>query len=221
MGTLEISSYRHRNGLTLTLLGALLLCLGPLLLIHEWRAAGMVMLIAAPVLLILGIGKLTEPKIGLSLTAQGLTLYHRRGRWQLSWRDIQRIDQLTLGRGFERREMPYIGFRLNTPESLLDNIDQRLAVGILNEQRNLLLVTLRSECPDCQPEDLFEDAHYRSPMGIYYEGVFAMLGQRMKRFRQLTGFDLVIAEELAGDNGLWELKKCWSTAHSSPAADSE
>ncbi|WP_115719268.1 DUF2982 domain-containing protein [Gallaecimonas mangrovi] len=208
----ELSSYRHRNGLTLTLLGVLLLILGPTLLALGWFGPGMVLLLAMPVLLILGIGKLTEPKVSLSINNHSLSLHHRRGGWSLKWRDIQRIDQLSLGSGFEKMDLPYIGFRLKSPESILDTINTRLAVGLLTEQRNVLLMALRSNCPTCQADDLFEANHYRSPTGKEYRGVLGMLGQRMKRLRELTGFDLLIAEELAGEEGLWTLKKYWAKA---------
>ncbi|MED5525094.1 MAG: DUF2982 domain-containing protein [Pseudomonadota bacterium] len=208
----ELSSHRYRNGLTLTLLGLLLLILGPTLLAFGWFGPGMVLLLAMPVLLILGIGKLTEPKVSLSLNHNSLSLHHRRGGWSLRWQDIQRIDQLAIGSGFERMELPYIGFRLKTPEILLDTINTRLAVGLLTEQRNVLILALRTQSPNPQAEDLFEASYYRSPTGKEYRGVLGMLGQRMKRFRELTGFDVIIAEELAGEEGMWLLKKYWAKA---------
>lgn len=214
MDAQELSSQRHRNGLTLTLLGVLFLVMGPVCLAWGWFGPGMVLLLATPVLLVLGIGKLTEPKVSLSINSHSLSLHHRRGGWSLNWRDIQRIDQLHLGSGFYRQELPYIGFRLKAPEQVLDTIGPRLAVGLLTEQRNLLLLALRQQCPDCQAEDLFEASHYVSPSGKRYSGVLAMLGHRMKRFRELTGFDLLIAEELAGENGLALLRRYWATARS-------
>ncbi|WKE66695.1 DUF2982 domain-containing protein [Gallaecimonas kandeliae] len=209
MNAQELSSHRHRNGLTFTLAGLLLLALGPFCLVKGWYGPGMVLLLACPVLLALGIGKLTEPKVSLSINSQSLSLHHRRGGWSLRWRDIQRIDQLRIGSGFEMRELPYIGFRLKHPEPLLDTISPRLAVGLLTEQRNILLLALGSQ-PTASAEDLFEPHQYQAPSGKHYQGVTAMLGQRMKRLRELTGFDLIINEELAGQDGLAVLRRYWA-----------
>lgn len=210
MKGVDLSSGRHRNGLTFTVAGILVLALGVGALSQHWLGPGMLLILVGPVLLILGVGKLTEPVNNLSVNDQSLSLHHRRGGWSLKWTDIQRLDQLTLGQGFAARELPYIGFRLKNPDCILATISPRLAVGLLTEQRNLLVLALRQQCPSCQADDLFEDNHYISPGGVHYSGVIAMLGNRMARLRALTGFDLLMAEELAGDNGLGLLRRYWA-----------
>lgn len=212
MRELQYTPENHRDGMPLLVLGLVLLVAGLITLAKGWFAPAMVMLIAMPVLIALGVGKLTEPKISLSLNAEQLQFYHRRGQFSIAWSDIQRIDKASVGRGFLRRDLPYIGFRLRDPDGILNTISRRLAVGLLTEQRGVLLMALRSECPDCKPDDLFENTIYHSPNGKLYRGVYAMFGERMKKMRELTGFDVLISEDLAGEDGLAVLRRYWSNA---------
>ncbi|WP_341501741.1 DUF2982 domain-containing protein [Gallaecimonas sp. GXIMD4217] len=217
MSPTHLPSKAKRNGLSLTLLGALLILAGLAALGLGWQGPGMVALLAAMVVLPLGIGKLTEPPYSLSLTAQSLVLHHRRGGWSLNWADIQRIDQPSIGAGFMARPLPFVGIRLKDPDALLGRISPRLAVGLLMETRGLLVMALRQQCPDgrCPSEDLFEDGRYRSPSGQEYQGVLAMLGLRMKKLHELLGYDLFIPEELTNSDAaeaVGLLRRYWAAA---------
>ncbi|WP_250894661.1 DUF2982 domain-containing protein, partial [Aeromonas dhakensis] len=41
---------------------------------------------------------------------------------------------------------------------------------------------------------LLEESHFRSPSGQRYEGVIAMLANRMTRLRDLLGYDLLVPD---------------------------
>ncbi|MNT81027.1 hypothetical protein D3C72_2205730 [compost metagenome] len=82
-------------------------------------------------------------------------------------------------------------------------ITPRLAVRLLTEQRAVLLQAINSERPECLSggcgasllgEGLLEESRFRSPSGQRYEGVIAMLGNRMVRLRDLLGYDLLVPD---------------------------
>ena len=75
-------------------------------------------------------------------------------------------------------------------------ITPRLAVRLLTEQRAVLMQAMRSERSDCPTggcgsgllgEGLLEESRFCSPAGQRYEGVIAMLGNRMARLRICWG----------------------------------
>ncbi|MCR6555175.1 DUF2982 domain-containing protein, partial [Aeromonas sp. CPF2-S1] len=70
-------------------------------------------------------------------------------------------------------------------------------------QRAVLMQAMRSERSDCPTggcgsgllgEGLLEESRFCSPSGQRYEGVIAMLGNRMARLRDLLGYDLLVPD---------------------------
>lgn len=202
MQTLHVQPMVRRNGLTLVLLGSIitiamisiLFLLGeqPLIPIYCGLLAGLMTLF-------IGTLKLREPHFSLSLCRDCLQYHHKHGGWVLKWVNIQRIDHPRIHMGWDLVEIPFIGLRIKDYDSFLTLITPRLAVGILTEQRAVLMQVLQSEQTDCptgtcasQFDDLFEESHYRSREGAQYEGVIAMLANRMARLRSLIGYDLLV-----------------------------
>jgi len=161
----------RRNGLTLVLLG-------------------MVITIAMIFILFFFPEQLLMPVIFLLL-------------WILKWRNIQRIDQPRIHLGWDLVPLPYIGLKIKDYDDFLTLITPRLAVRLLTEQRAVLLQAISSERPDCLTggcgsgllgEGLLEESRFRSPSGQQYDGVIAMLGNRMARLRDLLGYDLLVPD---------------------------
>lgn len=157
---------------------------------------------------------LDEEKVVVELTAEERTealikafkvLQERneRGGWILKWRNIQRIDQPRIHLGWDLVELPYIGLKIKDYDAFLTLITPRLAVRLLTEQRAVLMQAMRSERSDCPTggcgsgllgEGLLEESRFCSPSGQRYEGVIAMLGNRMARLRDLLGYDLLVPD---------------------------
>ncbi|MDM5129634.1 DUF2982 domain-containing protein [Aeromonas piscicola] len=154
-------------------------------------------------MIFIGSLKLVEPHFSLSLCHDCLQYHHKYGGWILKWRNIQRIDQPRIHLGWDLVALPYIGLKIKDYDDFLTLITPRLAVRLLTEQRAVLLQALRSERQDCanggcgdafQGGGLLEESHFRSPSGQRYEGVIAMLANRMTRLRDLLGYDLLVPD---------------------------
>lgn len=202
MKTLHVQPMVRRNGLTLVLLGLIvtITMISILFLFSEQPLIPIYCgLLTGLMTLFIGSLKLREPHFSLSLCHDCLQYHHKQGGWVLKWVNIQRIDRPRIHLGWDLVEIPYIGLRIKDYDSFLNLITPRLAVGILTEQRAVLMQVLQSEQADCptgtcanQFDDLFEESHYRSGEGQEYEGVIAMLANRMTRLRTLIGYDLLV-----------------------------
>nr|WP_303809884.1 DUF2982 domain-containing protein [Aeromonas media] len=158
--------------------------------------------------ILVGALKLAEPHFSLSLCQDCLQYHHKYGGWILKWRNIQRIDQPRIHLGWDLVPLPYIGLKIKDYDDFLTLITPRLAVRLLTEQRAVLLQAISSERLDCLTggcgsgllgegllgEGLLEESRFRSPSGQQYDGVIAMLGNRMARLRDLLGYDLLVPD---------------------------
>ncbi|HAT2712615.1 TPA: DUF2982 domain-containing protein [Aeromonas hydrophila] len=206
MKTLHVKPMVRKNGLTLVLLGIIvtIAMIFILFLLGEQPLIPLVSgLLAGLMMIFIGSLKLIEPHFSLSLCHDCLQYHHKYGGWILKWRNIQRIDQPRIHLGWDLVPLPYIGLKIKDYDDFLTLITPRLAVRLLTEQRSVLLQALRSEQPACssggcacafQGEGLLEESHFRSPSGQRYEGVIAMLANRMTRLRELLGYDLLVPD---------------------------
>ncbi|TRW50342.1 DUF2982 domain-containing protein [Aliidiomarina halalkaliphila] len=188
-----------RNGLVLTILGGTLFIV-TLSLNAIFSEFPMAFLLAgtgfALVTLALGVGKLIEPPASLVMNPRHIVYQHRKGQWQLNWDNILRFDVPRIQRGLDMVEIPVIGFRVHNYDEVLAHIDKRMAVHILLEQRQLMVVALRSQFPDLEDYTQYFDvpSRYKTESGMIYDGVLASFGQRMQHMRELLGYDLFISE---------------------------
>lgn len=206
MKTLHVKPMVRKNGLTLVLLGIIvtIAMIFILFLFGEQPLIPLVSgLLAGLMMIFIGSLKLIEPHFSLSLCHDCLQYHHKYGGWILKWRNIQRIDQPRIHLGWDLVPLPYIGLKIKDYDDFLTLITPRLAVRLLTEQRSVLLQALRSEQPACsggggscafQGEGLLEESHFLSPSGQRYEGVIAMLANRMTRLRELLGYDLLVPD---------------------------
>jgi len=129
------------NGLFITLV-----CIGLLLLItvvsqfywQEARFALMFLILASLSGLTLGILKLLEPDISFVLSPKRIAFNHRKGQWQLKWKNILRIKPITNTFGMTQEKTRYIGLTLSSLDQLKHSISLRLANHLIHEQMPLL-----------------------------------------------------------------------------------
>ncbi|MBN7823862.1 DUF2982 domain-containing protein [Bowmanella dokdonensis] len=198
---IQIRAGAKRNGFSLCFFGiiGLLLSSAWLAWMPEWlRLAGIFLVSASLVTILIGWFKVREPVFSLELTRRQLLYRHRYGSWQLGWDNIQRIDIPRVQSGLDHIEMELVGIRIKDYGPLLDSISVRLASNILMQQRPLLLQASRDNCQtgQCYSESLIEEDRFRLGDRIY-TGIRAMLANRMQKMRATLGYDLYIyASEL-------------------------
>lgn len=197
--TQHIEPMSRRHGLSLTITGLAFMLI--LLAVLYWLGGRghlvvYFLFLTSLVMTLIGILKLREPLYSFSLSRDSLHFHHKIGGWSLHWSNIIRIDQPRFSVGLEQTELPYIGFKIRDYDELLPLMTPRLAVHLLTEQRPLLTMALRYQAVSRhQLQDwLIEDSDYRSPNGRRYQGVLAMLANRMSHLRQLYGYDLLVHE---------------------------
>lgn len=151
--------------------------------------AWVLLLILAGVTFWVGCRKLSSPVVCLEADSQSMWYIHSVGRYQLMWSDVAAIGQASLD-GLDAR---YIGIRLTQYDGFLSRLPLRLAVRLLIEQRHLLMIALRHQCPTGQcPTDLLIETGDFSTVSQTYRGVQAMFAHRMKNLRQAWNYDLFI-----------------------------
>lgn len=201
MQTLHISPLTKRNGLSLTLLGVVVSSTMIFILFYmegQAHTGFIAALLGSLCCTLIGILKLSEPPVSLSLCRDCLQYHRKRGGWLLKWSNIQWIDQPRFSIGLESKLLPYVGIRIRNYDEFLTLITPWVAVRLLTEQRPLLLALLRLEgqLDEANTADqLFEPGDYRSDQGHHYHGAVAMLAHRMARLRILLGLDLLLPEE--------------------------
>jgi hypothetical protein len=186
------------NGLTSILIGSGLIILGAFVCIvlpQIFFLPGVFVISGGIVGLIIGWFKIKEPKYSLELSREHLIYYHRRGKWRISWDNIQRIDVPRITKGIEQVELEMIGFRLRDPDIFLDEISPRLITYLLMEQRPLTMQNLDSNCAkgQCYGSDMIDDEKFVRSNGTNIRGVAAMFGNRMNKLRTQLGYDIFIS----------------------------
>ncbi len=195
--SIRIKAIASRNGLTTLVFSGGCLCI---FLLWLKIKDGPVFIAEYFLLLVFGIGvllgflKVREPDFSFELTEDSLSHFHKYGRWQIAWENIQRVDIPTIMKGFERQDLSYIGIKLKVVEPFLDKLAPRLAVRMVMEQQALFVQLLKTEAePDVDHSDhIFNISDFRSASGKIYYGTSAMYAHRMMLFRKLTGFDILL-----------------------------
>ena len=177
--------------------GALFIWLVLLLLTPDLlhNSAWVLLLICCLLGLFAGYAKLTEPLYVIELDQQGFCYVHHKGRWRIPWQGFAFIAVPELA----GKELAYIGVKLKNYDDFLNQLQPRLAVHLMVEQRHLLIAALGSNCPTgtCPTELMVEIGEYRGGTRSY-KGAIAMFARRMQLLRQLTGFDLFIPMSAIG-----------------------
>lgn len=176
---------------------ALLLWLFLLLLTPDLlhSSAWVLLLICCLLGLLAGYAKLTEPFYVVELDQQGFCYIHHKGHWRIPWTGLFFVAVPEL----DGKQIAYIGVKLKSYDDFLAQLQPRLAVHLMVEQRHLLIAALGSNCPSgtCPTDLMVEVGEYRGTARSY-KGAIAMFARRMQLLRQLTGFDLFIPMNAIG-----------------------
>ncbi len=196
--TLLIKSPNKRNGYTLTVIGIIGVAIGIGLFLagSHLFAPGIICFAFGAIAAVLGISKLLEPEVTLSIDLQGIRYFHRRGEVHIDWQNIQRLDQPRVTQGLETITLPYIGIKLKTVGPVLDCISLRLASGLLTEQRPLL-ITVSAQDEDLSTLENQMSAEFTPFIedNNRYKGVLAMFGHRCRILGNHLGFHLYVATD--------------------------
>ncbi len=140
-----------------------------------------------------------KPQVSFSLTYMHIQQHTKMGGWCVKWSQIQEIGIPSVSYEGWHQPLPLFGVKLKDYGPLLENISLRLASHILIEQRGLLLKAYRNSdtSQKRKMEDImFDDKPYRASNGTEYDGLLAMLANRMVYTRECLGFDVMIHEDL-------------------------
>jgi len=145
---IKIKAIARHHGLFITLTGFISLLLVAWLCSYYWQQARfplMFMVLTCLVTIFIGLLKLAEPAYSLIITTESLTFHHRYGRWQFSWPQNRTIHSVTNTVGITREELNYVGIKLNSIDSIVNNISLRLANRMIHEQKPLIHYCLKQQ----------------------------------------------------------------------------
>ncbi|MCJ8319012.1 MAG: DUF2982 domain-containing protein [Colwellia sp.] len=181
----------------------------------EFRLTLIYLILVALVVLLTGILKRFEPKYSLKLKPQGICYFHKVGQWQLSWQQIQSINQVKETSGLTRLELPYIGIRLVNLESLVKQISPRLANRLIHEQKPLIAFALMHQLMSWQQSQL-NFSPFQLQSGESIKGPLAAFLHHSQMLYSSFGYHLVIPEGCI-DRDIAEfcllLRQCKASAH--------
>lgn len=178
-------------GLVVALVGALVIAILPPL----FFLVGILFLSGSIIAFVMGFYKLREPKYSLEITKEEILYHHRKGKWRISWDNIQRVDVPKVHKGLAHVDLEMVGFRLRDPERFLDQISLRLITHLLMEQRPLVTQIIVSDCNSgqCYGDDIIDDVKYKCVDGTLITGVSAMFANRMQKLQKGLGYDIYLS----------------------------
>jgi hypothetical protein len=139
--------------------------------------------------LFIGWAKLAEPKYSLVCDADGVHYMHRLGSWLLPW-DAFAFSAVP---SIDGQELAFIGFKVTHYDVILKQIPLRLAVKIMTEQRPLYYEVIKQSCASGQcASELLSEKDYFKTAHEQYNGIKAVFAQRMQKFGQACGFELLV-----------------------------
>lgn len=213
---IQIRAVAKRNGLTTLLIGAaaLVVSAGLLAILPQaFFLAGIFLVSASLVTILIGWFKVREPEHSMEISRQSILYRHRHGNWQLDWENVQRIDTPKISTGLDHRALGLVGIKIRDYRPLLDSISPRLATNLLLEQRPLLLQSGSCTTGTCYGGSMLEDDKFKLEDGTVLKGIKAMMGHRMKRLREMLGYDLFISSaelDREADEFVALLRQCQS-----------
>ncbi|WNO61399.1 DUF2982 domain-containing protein [Rheinheimera sp. MMS21-TC3] len=196
-----IENSANKGGARLILISSISIIL--LLIFIFWQQQ--FSLIVALALIVAGLGiftgwaKLSEPRYLLQLDDKGVHYYHRKGSWLLPWSSFLYSGVPE----FNNNDLAFIGFKVTHYDQFLQHLPLRLAVRIMTEQRTLYLDAVRQNCASgqCGLDSLSEVDNFVTSQQVY-NGIKAAFAWRMQRLANSTGFELLIAINVAKDDAV-------------------
>ncbi|HHG3077598.1 TPA: DUF2982 domain-containing protein [Vibrio parahaemolyticus] len=196
METLHLTNSHFKSDSPINRLILLLVVLITLFLVvisPGWKQA---MLSVTLMAIIVGFAVLMIKKsqVTFTLTASHFQQHLFKGGWVVRWRNIESIGICSYQQDGWHQPLPWIGIRLKHYSPYLDAICPRIATEILLSQRALLYLGARQNHCEEKFEDMVLDPQpYTSKAGKQYDGLQAMLANRMKYQRKFYGYDVFIS----------------------------
>ena len=193
-----IRSSAATNGITTMLVGLFVALVGSFIIIalpELFFLVGILFLSGSIIAFVMGFYKIREPKYSLEITKEAIVYHHRKGKWRISWDNIQRIDVPKIHKGLEHIDLEMVGFRLRDPDRFLNEISLRLITHLLMEQKPLVTQVIMSDCNSgqCYGDDIIDDVKFKCADGTLITGVSAMFANRMRKLQQGLGYDIYIS----------------------------
>lgn len=137
--------------------------------------------------------KLSDPLDVLELSQDGVQFFHRRGSWQIDWKNLDVVLLPSLADG---SEFAYLGFRIRQYQPVMATMPLRLQVQLLKEQRHLMVQASAASCQTgaCASDYLMMIGPCQH-QGVEYRGVQGMFVSRMLNLRQFLSADLFIPQQ--------------------------
>ncbi|EDP57129.1 DUF2982 domain-containing protein [Vibrio sp. AND4] len=177
----------------LIMLLVVLITLALVLISPSWKQA-MLSVVLMTIIVGFAIVMIKKSQVTFTLTESHFQQHLFKGGWVLRWTNIDRIGICTHEQEGWHQPLPWIGIRLKHYSPYLNAICPRIATEILLGQRALLYLGAKQSNSETSFEDIVLDpAPYFDQNGIHYEGLLAMLANRMKYQRDFYGYDVFIS----------------------------
>ncbi|WP_140151439.1 DUF2982 domain-containing protein, partial [Vibrio parahaemolyticus] len=158
-----------------------------------WKQA-MLSVILMAIIVGFAVLMIKKSQVTFTLTASHFQQHLFKGGWVVRWRNIESIGICSYQQDGWHQPLPWIGIRLKHYSPYLDAICPRIATEILLSQRALLYLGARQNHCEEKFEDMVLDPQpYTSKAGKQYDGLQAMLANRMKYQRKFYGYDVFIS----------------------------
>tara|TARA_B110000881_G_scaffold178970_1_gene164459 strand:- start:69 stop:752 length:684 start_codon:yes stop_codon:yes gene_type:complete len=194
--SIDIKAKANHHAWFLFLLGSLLLLITLITSNFFWQEYRFILIftfLLAIVIIFTALLKHFEPKISFHLTPEKITYHHRHGCWQLTWCQIQSINNISEIQGLERLELPYLGIRLDNIALLAEQISPRLANRLIHEQRPLMTFAVMNQLLSLEQVQLnFEP--YVLPSGLMIKGPIAAFLHHTETLKTAYGYHLYIPD---------------------------
>ncbi|MBE4006990.1 DUF2982 domain-containing protein [Vibrio parahaemolyticus] len=196
METLHLTNSHFKSDSLINRLILLLVALITLFLVvisPGWKQA-MLSVILMAIIVGFAVLMIKKSQVTFTLTASHFQQHLFKGGWVVRWRNIESIGICSYQQDGWHQPLPWIGIRLKHYSPYLDAICPRIATEILLSQRALLYLGARQNHCEEKFEDMVLDPQpYTSKAGKQYDGLQAMLANRMKYQREFYGYDVFIS----------------------------
>ncbi|MGY0613697.1 DUF2982 domain-containing protein [Vibrio sp. FJH11] len=177
----------------ITLMLAALITLVLVLIAPGWKQA-MLSVILMAIIVGFAVLMIKKSQVRFTLTATHFQQHLFKGGWVVRWRNVESIGICSYQQDGWYQPLPWIGVRLKHYSPYLNAICPRIATEILLSQRALLYLGARQNKCEEKFEDMVLDPNpYISSSGVRYDGLLAMLANRMRYQRNFYGYDIFIS----------------------------
>lgn len=221
MSAIKIKAIAKHHNLFLMTIGISLLMLVLAVSAHLWQEYRLVLMFCALTSLVIffvGVVKRLEPHYSVVLSKESICYQHKYGNWTIEWKNIQRIGEVLIDIGIEKRQLPYVGIKLKSEMAISDSISLRLASRLPHEQRPLTTIAITQSLTTLEKAQIsFEPYKLASNESI--KGPKAFFMHHTNMLQHAYGYHLFLPAS-ALDRGIADfitlLRECKSHADTYP-----